>query len=222
MPGSPSDPVRNRRPIAARELTLSRRAASWLARRGASANAISVAGMIAGILAGIVLGLTRDFAAPLPWFAAALLIQLRLLANMLDGMVALETGTASTLGEIYNDVPDRMSDSATLIGLGYALGGDIVLGYAAAGAAVMTAYIRTLGVAAGAPAQFCGPMAKPHRMFVATAAAGLCGFAAVLDTTITLGGYGLPALALGVITAGSIVTALRRLARIARTLRDRA
>lgn len=221
MPGSRSDPVRNRRPIAARDLTLSRRAASWLARRRVSANAISIAGMIAGVLAGIVLGLTRDVATPLSWFAAALLIQLRLLANMLDGMVALETGTASTLGEIYNDVPDRVSDSATLIGLGYALGGDIVLGYAAAGAAMATAYIRTLGVAVGAPAQFCGPMAKPHRMFVATATAGLCGFAALLGTTVTVGGYGLPTLALVAVTAGSIVTALRRLARVARALRER-
>jgi phosphatidylglycerophosphate synthase len=222
MHGSSSDPIRNRRPIAARELKSSRRAAAWLARCGVSANAISVAGMIAGLLAGFAFVCTHGAAAPVLWLAAAALIQLRLVANMLDGMVALESGTASKLGELYNEVPDRVSDSATLIGLGYALGGDVVLGYAAASAAIATAYIRVLGVAAGAPAEFCGPMAKQQRMFVATATAAICGIAALFGTTAALGGYGVPALVLALITAGSIVTAVRRLLRIAVHLRGHA
>lgn len=217
-----SDPVRNRRPIAARDLKLSRLAATWLARRGASANAISTAGMIAGILAGVAFALTHGAAAPLFWFVAALMIQLRLVANMLDGMVALESGTASKVGELYNEVPDRVSDSATLIGLGYALGGDVVLGYAAAAAAMATAYIRVIGVAAGASAEFCGPMAKQQRMFVATVAALACGAAALFGATLKVAGYGLPTLALALITVGSVVTALRRLMRIAQSLRSRA
>jgi phosphatidylglycerophosphate synthase len=216
-----SDPVRNRRPIAARELKLSRLAATGLARHGASANAISSAGMIAGILAGLALAFTHGPAAPILWFVAALMIQLRLVANMLDGMVALESGTASKLGELYNEVPDRASDSATLIGLGYALGGDVVLGYAAATAAMATAYIRVIGVAADAPAEFCGPMAKQQRMFIATLTALACGAAALFGTTIAVAGYGLPMLALALITAGSVVTAVRRLMRIAQNLRRR-
>lgn len=222
MQDAPSDPVRNRRPIAARELKLSRLAATWLARRGASANAISTAGMIAGMLAGVSFAWADGAAAPLLWFAAALLIQLRLVANMLDGMVALESGTASRLGELFNEVPDRVSDSATLIGLGYAVGGDIVLGYAAAAAAMATAYIRALGVAAGTRAEFCGPMAKQQRMFVATITAVACGVAALFGAPIAIGGYGLPALALALITAGATITALRRLLRIADQLRSRA
>ena len=38
---------------------------------------------------------------------AALGIQLRLLCNMLDGMVAVEHGRATPVGALYNDVPDR-------------------------------------------------------------------------------------------------------------------
>jgi phosphatidylglycerophosphate synthase len=221
MQDSPSDPVRNRRPIAARQLRLFQAMAEELARRAVTANAISVAGMIAGILAGVAFALTpcAGKLEPLAWFAAALLIQLRLLANMLDGMVALASGTASRLGELFNEVPDRISDSATLIGLGYAAGGDPLLGYAAAGAAIATAYVRALGVAAGAPAEFCGPMAKQQRMFLASLVALACGGTAFLDIRLAIGGYALPTLTLAIIAAGAALTAVRRLLRIARALR---
>ena len=60
------------------------------------------------------------------------LIQLRLAANMFDGMVAIETGKASPTGAIYNEIPDRVSDAAMFLGAGYAAGGQPPLGYRAA------------------------------------------------------------------------------------------
>ena len=92
----------NRRPIAARRWRVSQAAADWLVRRGAGANAISLSGMAAGVLAGLALWSTAILpgAAVALWLAAALLIQLRLVANMLDGMVAIGSGTASKLGEL--------------------------------------------------------------------------------------------------------------------------
>jgi len=210
----------NRRPIAARELSWSRAVAGWLARRGATANAISLAGLACGLAGGLALAATSWTPrwAWACWLIGALLVQLRLAANMFDGMVAIETATASKLGELYNEIPDRVSDSATLIGLGYAAGGDVVLGYAAALAAVATAYVRAVGVAAGARAEFCGPMAKQQRMFVVTlvaiygAATAAIGWrVADLDPV--------PWLALLVIVLGSLLTAARRLLRIAATLR---
>lgn len=223
MHGAPSDPVRNRRPIAARELKLSRQAAAWLCRRSVSANAISVAGMVAGLLSGAALALTPGSGglAPVLWFAAAALIQLRLLANMLDGMVAVASGTASRLGELYNEVPDRVSDTATLIGLGYAAGGDPALGYISAVAAIATAYVRVLGTTAGAPSDFSGPMAKQQRMFVATFACLICGSAALAGVPPAIAGYGVPTLALALVALGAIATTLRRLVRVARVLRGR-
>src|SRR4029079_12208292 len=74
----------DRRPIAARNLKVMQAIASWMARRGFSANGISVAGMAFGTLAGVALFLTSrspDFARPL-WVAGAVFIQLRLLANL--------------------------------------------------------------------------------------------------------------------------------------------
>src|SRR5262249_50120286 len=152
--------------IAARRWPIWQHTAKWLARRGVSPNGISLAGMGCGMAAGVVLASTsyavgwERFA----WLIGAALIQLRLLANLLDGIVAIESGRASPLGELYNEVPDRVSDAAILVGAGYSFGGDIVLGYLAACAALFTAYVRTMGKAAGASQEYCGPMAKQQRM----------------------------------------------------------
>jgi phosphatidylglycerophosphate synthase len=142
----------DRRPIASREWKLSRMAAHWLAARGISPNAISVAGMIVGLAAGACLAGTAQAARAerTLWLIGAVFIQLRLLANMLDGMVAVETKRASPVGELFNEVPDRVSDSAILIGLGFAAGGSALLGLAAALTAMFTAYVRAVGKAAGA------------------------------------------------------------------------
>lgn len=213
--------IGNRRPIAARSWRVSGAAAAWLADRGASPNGISLAGMAAALLAGAALAATAPWpgVAPWAWLAAALLIPLRLTANMLDGMVAIRAGTASRLGELYNDVPDRISDSAVLIGLGYAEGGQPVLGYAAAAAAILTAYVRTLGVSVGAPASFAGPMAKQQRMLVVILVALACFLLEAAGATLPApAGLTLPVLGLAVILAGSLLTAARRLGRIAGSL----
>ena len=96
----------------------------------------------------------------------------RLLCNMLDGMLAVEGGLKTPSGELYNELPDRLADLLILVGAGYAI---VVpwgpeLGWAAAADGALTAYVRTLGVAAGASQHFVGPMAKPRRMHVLIAA----------------------------------------------------
>jgi phosphatidylglycerophosphate synthase len=213
----------DRRPIAARHWRLSRRVAGWLARQGVTANAISVAGMLSGILAGVALAATSwtDGWERWLWLAGALCIQLRLLANMLDGMVAIETGTTSPVGELYNDVPDRISDMAALIGAGYSVGGDVALGYVAACVALLTAYVRAVGKAAGAPSEYCGPMAKQQRMFLLTLVAIWCGLAPASWQPAwgDSGAWGLVTAGLVVIIGGGIVTVLRRLMRSAANLR---
>jgi phosphatidylglycerophosphate synthase len=204
----------DRRPIAARDLSLTRRIAAWLVARGASADGISLAGMAAGLAAGLCLAGTAwwpEAAGPL-WLAGALLIQLRLAANLLDGMVAIGRGIASPAGELFNEVPDRVSDTAVLLGLGIAAGAP-ALGLAAALAAMATAYVRAVGKAAGAPSDFRGPMAKQHRMALVTALAVACALLPPGWTTM------LPAAALWAILLLSLATAWRRLAGAWRVLR---
>lgn len=216
----------DRRPIAAREARWSRAISRRLVAWHVSPNAISVAGMVSGILAGFMLASTShpaDDSHPqhFHFVVGAVLVQLRLLANMFDGMVAVESGKASRLGELYNEAPDRVSDAATLIGFGYAAGGSPSLGYVAACLAIFTAYVRTLGKAAGAPNDFCGPMAKQQRMFLVTAAAL---YAAATPRRWEPawgpgGAWGLAAAVLLIIVVGCVVTSIRRLWRIARALR---
>ncbi|MFZ4576032.1 MAG: CDP-alcohol phosphatidyltransferase family protein [Phycisphaerales bacterium] len=208
----------DRRPIAARQLRIFRTMASSLARAGVSPNAISVAGMFAGLGAGACLAITprisEDRAA---WLCAAALIPLRLLANMLDGMVAEVSGRTSKVGELYNEIPDRVSDSAVLVGLGYAMSSSVPLGFAAAILAMLTAYIRAVGKAAGAPQAFGGPMAKQQRMALVVLTAIFFG---LMPQEFRMWSWqvprshtrlGIPAIVLLVISLGCAVTCVRRL-----------
>jgi phosphatidylglycerophosphate synthase len=214
--------VSDRRPIAVRGWFIFQRLAAALARWGVSANAISVASMVCGLAAGAALAATAHVAGysqRLAWLGAAVLVQLRLLANMLDGLVAVEGGKGSPVGVLYNEVPDRVSDVATLIGAGYALGGDVTLGYLAACVALFVAYVRAQGKAAGAPNDFCGPMAKQQRMFTVTVVAVYCGLTPAAWQPADERGRGLMAAGLALIIVLGLVTAGRRLRRIAAALK---
>lgn len=211
----------DRRPIATRNRKWAQAATAWLASRNVSPNTISIAGMCACIVAGVALGLTSVANHRIFWFVAALGAQLRLTANMLDGMVALASGRASKVGELYNEVPDRVSDASVFIGAGFAWGGNVALGYIATILAVFTAYVRAAGKIAGAPNEFCGPMAKQHRMLVITVG---CLYSAVVSRTWQIFHVdnlelGVMTLSLMVIIAGCLVTVVRRLKRIAYALR---
>jgi phosphatidylglycerophosphate synthase len=208
----------DRRPIAARSLGVTQRVAAALVARGASPNGISVAGMAAGLLAGLAFAAIAWLpgGAAAFWLLGAALVQARLAANLLDGMVAIGRGVASPVGELYNEVPDRVSDTAVLVGLGVAAG-SVALGLAAALAAMLTAYVRTAARAGGAPSDFRGPMAKQHRMALVTALALLCGIAPFTPDQEAGAAWGV----LLVVALGSVATAWRRLLRAATVLEAR-
>ncbi len=198
--------------------------AKWLAATGITPNAISIAGMVFGCLAGVALAATASLESGsmrAAWVAGAVFVQLRLLANMFDGMVAIERDVTSAVGELYNEVPDRVSDAAILIGLGYASGGEPTLGYVAACVAIFVAYVRAMGVAAGAPQAFAGPMAKPQRMFAVTVGAVYCAVTpAAWQPQFSPDGRSIAAFVLALVTLGGLWTAARRLRQIARSLRE--
>lgn len=159
------------------------------------------------------------------WLAGAVLAQLRLLANLFDGMVAVHRQVASPMGELYNEVPDRVSDTALFVGLGYAAGGSPLWGWAAALVAVFAAYVRAAVKVAGAPQDYCGPMAKPQRMAVLIALGVYLAVAPPSWQPVReFGGhtYGLAAAALVVIALGGLLTAVRRLRRAAGRLQRQA
>jgi phosphatidylglycerophosphate synthase len=217
----PAMEAMDRRPIATRNRKWAQAATVWLASRNVSPNAISIAGMCACIVAGIALAATSITHNRILWIIAALGAQLRLTANMLDGMVALASGRASKTGELYNEVPDRVSDAAVFIGAGFASGGNIALGYIATILAIFTAYIRAAGKIAGASNEFCGPMAKQHRMLVITVISLYSAFTPRSWQMITFNDsqIGLMTLGLVVVVVGCVITVIRRVSRIAHALK---
>jgi phosphatidylglycerophosphate synthase len=194
--------------------------ATALGNAGIRPNAVSVLSIAFAALAGFALWLSGDRGGDwLLLLTAAIAIQLRLLCNMLDGLLAVEGGFKSELGDLYNEIPDRVADVAILVGAGYAartLPFGEILGWSAALVAVMTAYLRLLAGSLGAQQLFIGPMAKQHRMFVMTVGCLLAAIEyAQLGTVRALW------LSLIMIVAGSIITFFRRLSRLASELKSR-
>jgi phosphatidylglycerophosphate synthase len=209
----------DRRPLKTRARPTAAALAAALLKRGVRPNHVSLAGVVVALLAAGALVALPHVSTPLQaalLLAAAVAIQLRLLCNLLDGLLAVEGKLGSSTGELYNDVPDRFADVLILVAAGYAIAWDWggALGWAAAAAALLTAYVRVLGGALGARQHFLGPMAKPHRMAVLTAA---CFLSLVELATTDFKGR-LVAVALIVILVGSLATFTRRLRLVAREL----
>jgi len=212
------DPSVNRRPIAA----FFRATATGLTRRcvalGIHPDWISYGSMVAAALAAVCFASAE--VSPALLVVGSLFCFLRLWCNMLDGMVAVETGISSAIGELYNEMPDRISDAAILIGVGYAAGSSSTLGYIAVCVALFVAYVRSAVKTAGAPSDFCGPMAKQQRMLVVAGAAvfmGVMPFAWQFKWGPD-NDWGIVAAALLVVIVGGLVTAVRRVAHAVRSL----
>jgi phosphatidylglycerophosphate synthase len=210
-----SDDAMTRRNLATRQAAWARALAQHLARAGVQPNAISLAGVgfAIGAAAAFLLSSGGTAGSRITWLlVVAAAIQLRLLCNLLDGMLAVEHGLKSPTGDLFNDVPDRIEDVLILASAGLsidALPFGAALGAIAALTAMFTAYVRLLGASLGARPQFAGPMAKQHRMFVLTVAAVLGAAEALTAAPPRAIWFGL-----FVIAAGSIATAIRRLRRI--------
>ncbi|AXA44438.1 CDP-alcohol phosphatidyltransferase family protein [Rhizobium leguminosarum] len=199
----------SRRPIASRSSSWAIGTSAWLARTGVTPNGISLLSILfAGIGAAFILFTLH----PIAMVCAAISVQLRLVCNLLDGMVAIEGGKKTKSGPLYNEFPDRIADSLLLVAAGYACG-FAWLGWLAALLAALTAYIRVFGGAVGLPQDFSGIMAKQRRMAVLTA--GLV--AQSIETLISASHWSL-ILASAIIAAGSLITCITRTITLARSL----
>lgn len=204
------DELKNRRPLKTRGAAWATGLARTLGNAGFSPNAISVLGVLfaaGGAASFLYAGESRWL-----WLGGALGIQLRLLANMIDGLVAVEGGRQSPTGPLFNELPDRIEDALLLIAAGYAAGAP-ELGYGATILAFGTAYIRMTGGALGFAQDFTGPCAKQHRMFLLTVAA----LASAFVTQWPVMHY-----ALWLIVAGTALTCVRRSLRVAALLKAEA
>ncbi|AHL73838.1 CDP-diacylglycerol--glycerol-3-phosphate 3-phosphatidyltransferase [Stutzerimonas stutzeri] len=201
----------NRRPITSRSKRWAMKLATFLIKHDISPNQISVASI------GFAAAAAASMAASASVFAslvAIAFIQLRLVCNLLDGMVAIEGGKQSALGSLYNEFPDRIADSLLIVTLGYAAAYPS-LGWFAALAAALTAYVRVFGGALGLKQSFAGPMAKQHRMAVMTA-----GLALNIPESLLFSTHHSLFVALIIIAVGSVVTCAARTRIVAGQLKE--
>lgn len=200
----------NRRPIKTRSAGWAKRITDILVKRDISPNQISVASIGFALVGVVALNIDNGVIGSI---CCAVGIQLRLLCNLFDGMVAIEGGKKSDIGSLYNEFPDRIADSLLIVGLGYAIGHSD-LGWFAALAAALTAYVRVFGGSLGLKQTFMGPMAKQHRMAVMTAGLLLNAVEASV-----YGSHYILLIALAVIAIGSAATCVTRTLAIARQLK---
>lgn len=198
----------NRRPLKIRSWHKTQKWAYWLSQKDITPNQISLASIGFAALAGFLFLLFPYSSAAGLW-VVALLVPVCLLGrgfcNIFDGLVAIEGGKSTRSGELFNDVPDRLSDALIIVGSGYACG-FASLGWLAATLAMMTAYVRTMVRSIGAPSDFQGPMGKVQRMAVIGLASSLTPVGASYFNHFMFLQLGLL-----IICSGCIVTMWRRL-----------
>lgn len=208
----------NRRPLKSRDQGWAMRLAVSLHKRGVNPNQISFASLVFAVIGCLLLWLAANIHStwlPTLYVAAALCCQLRLLCNLMDGMVAMESSEQSPTGPIWNELPDRFSDILFFVGLGLA-SNHLVLAWAVAALAILLSYIREFGHGQDGVMDYVGPMAKPQRMALLTLALLL---ASVLALVPALEGSVFTAtnvlsLSLWIAMLGCIVTLVRRIIRL--------
>jgi phosphatidylglycerophosphate synthase len=206
-------PTNDRRPLASRQSAWAATTQRLLLKTPVTANQISLLGILFAALGAGALA-----AAPQrPWLfvVGALCIQLRLVCNLMDGLVAVEGGRGAPTGALYNEVPDRLEDALLLAGFGWAAG-LLWLGLVAGTLAVFTAYVRAVGASHSFAQDFRGPMAKPQRMAALT-----LGCLTGLVEVLVWGSVSSLQTILWVVALGTAFTGLRRLRTIAAGLEAR-
>jgi phosphatidylglycerophosphate synthase len=212
----------DRRELSTRAQAWPRAIAGALARVGITPNQVSVLSIVVAAGAWYAYCLAAaNWEGTATWWlvAAAAGIQLRLLCNLLDGLLAIEGGLKTKTGDLYNEIPDRAADILILLGAGLAVRHcpyGMELAVAATLLAVLTAYVRLLGGSLGLKQDFRGPMAKQHRMFTLTVGT----LAAAVEHAVR-GKVELLYVAVIVIVVGTALTLVLRTVRMARALNAR-
>jgi len=167
--------------------------------RGVSADALTLAAIPAAALGGLCLALSDG--APVLLLAVPFLAALRLILNLIDGQVARQTGTTHPLGEVLNELGDRISDVLFIGGLAFVAAVGPALALSAVIAALLASYAGIVARAVGAPRQYRGVMSKPGRMIVLAVAAPLA-FVLAADWPLRAAAW--------IILVGALLTLLQR------------
>ena len=111
-------------------------------------------------------GLSLLFATQFHWLflAVPVLVLFRIAFNALDGMVARALNLSSRIGEVYNELFDRLSDLAIFILLAFAVYADRTIVLIALSVVLLNSYLGILGKSAGGSRVYKGFIGKADRM----------------------------------------------------------
>lgn len=181
-----------------------------LARRGVTANGVTIFAMLLSVAAGGWLALEPTSSAALAAIPAVLLARMGL--NAIDGMLAREHGMKSNLGAVLNELGDVISDAALYLPFAWVPGlpPTIVMGIVIL--AIITEMAGVVAIQIGATRRYDGPMGKSDRAFVFGLLALLlaCGIEAGIWSTALL------AVALALLAITIVNRARRALAEVRR------
>ena len=135
-----------------------------LAKRGVTANQVTVAAMILSLLGGgmLVLDPTDPFLVAI--IPAILFVRMTL--NAIDGMLAREHGQASRLGALLNELGDVVSDAALYLPLALVLAAPPWLMVLIVIAAIIGEMTGVVAIQIGASRRYDGPLGKSDRAAV--------------------------------------------------------
>jgi CDP-diacylglycerol--glycerol-3-phosphate 3-phosphatidyltransferase len=135
----------------------------FLARRGVTANQVTVAACLLSLAGGAVvyqMGLSR-------WLLVVpAILFIRMALNAIDGMLAREHGQKSPLGGFLNELGDVFSDAFLYLPFGVLPGFSPPLTACLVILAIISEMAGVLGVSVGASRRYDGPMGKSDRAFI--------------------------------------------------------
>jgi phosphatidylglycerophosphate synthase len=175
-------------------------------------------------LSSLVLSAAAAAAVALGWFGLGGWLYLFTgIFDILDGRVARASGRVTRGGAFYDSIVDRWAEALIFCGLAWYYRESWVL-FLVLGALVssfMVSYSRARGEALGATAGDGGAMQRPERILYLGAGIALSPVVAALDGMSGHPLHILTVIALGIVAAISLATALRRSLLIFQQLRQR-
>ncbi|MHC9511224.1 CDP-alcohol phosphatidyltransferase family protein [Kangiella sp. M94] len=131
-----------------------------LARKGITANEVTVVAMLMSVITGVAIIISNSIMALL---ALPVILLIRMALNAIDGMLAREHQQQSKLGAFLNEIGDVISDLFLIIPLIIIPELSLWLLAGFAFTALLTEFAGILGVMVGAERQYQGPMGKSDR-----------------------------------------------------------
>ena len=152
--------------------------AAALAKRGLSANDVTLGALVLSIAQGAWLALMPGSAWPL--LALPVTLFLRMAMNAIDGLMAKEHDQATPGGAVLNEISDVVADAALYLPFALIAPFSLPWLFAIIFLATLTEFAGVLGVAHGKGRNYEGPMGKSDRALLFGALGALVAVFGVL------------------------------------------